>query len=89
MGECRAACGKFAGFKTLTTAKVVSSTAKYGGEECDLEPHNNEVPCTTDCCPGKLENAIHFSAAIKVCSQLSVMRVKQTAPAAPVVVRVE
>ena len=54
-GECKADCGKLAGFKTLTTAKVVSSPARYGGEECDLEPEETEVACTTDCCTGKLE----------------------------------
>ena len=67
-GECKGECGKLAGFKTLTTAQVLSSPARYGGEQCDLEPQEREVPCTTDCCPGKLANTRHYSATLTVSS---------------------
>ena len=54
MGECKGACGRVAGTRTVITSKLVASPARYGGEECDLEPEKKEEPCITDCCKGDI-----------------------------------
>ena len=43
-------------------AKVVDSPARFGGEDCDLEPDEREEYCKTDCCPGELANTRHYRA---------------------------
>ena len=51
-GDCKGVCGRVAGIRAVTTTKKVASPARYGGEECDLEPEKTQERCTTDCCPG-------------------------------------
>ena len=38
----------------MTTTKEISSPARHGGKECELEPEEREESCTTDCCTGNL-----------------------------------
>ena len=38
----------------MTTIKEISSPARHGGKECDLEPEEREESCLTDCCTGNL-----------------------------------
>jgi hypothetical protein len=85
-GKCKGACGRVAGFKTVITPKLVTSPARYGGEECDLEPEEIERECITDCCPGKADSLAVLTATVS--SQSSAMRLPQR-PTLPAVSHVD
>ena len=44
-------------------AKVVDRPARFGGEECDLEPEEREENCWTVCCRGKLRNTRNYNCS--------------------------